>query len=93
MFVNPDTKASLFFPHTGRISNDWADLQSRGNTGYYWSSSVAPIRAGDDYIEASPGTADRRITNGAWAIEIQYNWLMFRNTYADFGAAIRCVKD
>lgn len=93
LFVNPDTKASLFFPHTGRISNDWADLQSRGNTGYYWSSSAAPIRAGDDYIEASPGTADRRISNGAWAIEIQYNWLMFRNTYADFGAAIRCVKD
>lgn len=92
LFVNPTTKASLFFPHTGRIGNDKADYQSKGSTGYYWSSSAAPIRSGDEYVRANPAT-DRRITDGAWCFEVQYSWLMSRNTYADYGAAIRCVKD
>lgn len=89
LFVHPQTYASLFLPSAGRISNDYADLGSRGSTGYYWSSSAAPIRSGSDY----QGTSDKRTTNGAWSMEVQYDVLLFRNTYADFGQSIRCVKD
>lgn len=97
LFVNPKTNASLFFPSAGRISNDWADFQTRGKTGYYWSSSAAPSRGGGEYTKENypkPGeNSDRRITNGAWSMEVQYDYLLFRNTYADYGQSIRCVKD
>lgn len=94
LFVNPSTNASLFFPLSGRIDNGYGDYHSRGTTGYYWSSTASPVREGVKYQKTIAGTAhDRRSTNGAWSMEIQYSYMMPRSTYADFAESIRCVKE
>ncbi|MDL2211057.1 hypothetical protein LJB79_00565, partial [Bacteroides sp. OttesenSCG-928-M17] len=94
LFVHPTSYASIFFPLSGRIDNDWGDYLGRGTTGYYWGSSASPVREGNDYMNTIGTTSyDRRSTNGAWSFEIQYNFLKPKSTYADFAEAIRCVKE
>lgn len=94
LYFNPETHASVFFPATGRLNNIGGTLESRGSTGYYWSSSVGPQYYRNELIaQIGNNRYDRRVRYGSWSFEAAYNSQNFRIAYQGFAQAIRCVRE
>ena len=81
VIYNPENKASIFFPASGRRRDQNGYLEYVGETGYYWSSSTAPLTP--TYIGQDVRTA--------WAIEMS-GWNPGHvHTLPTFGQSVRCV--
>lgn len=78
LFFNPRTNASLFIPASGRIETG-EGLKYEGETGYLWSSSVAPKYPALKY--------------GVWGFQAGYWNLAPVSSVGSFGHSIRCVID
>lgn len=78
LFFNPNNNASVFLPSAGRLES----VEGRkyaGDTGYYWSSSVAPRYP--------------KLKYGVWGFETGYWNLAPVTSVGSFGFSIRCVTD
>ena len=82
------TDASLFFPSAGRRWHDDGSLEFAGETGYYWSSSVAPGWVGKDNEGNTIGTPYANI----WTMEFNYVATQAKSVINQFAHSIRCVK-
>ncbi len=88
LIVNSATDASLFFPSAGRRWHDDGSLEFAGETGYYWSSSVAPGWVGKDNEGNTTGTPYANI----WTMEFNYVATQAKSVINQFAHSIRCVK-
>lgn len=92
LLFNPETDASVFFPAAGRRWHQDGSLEYAGETGYYWSSSVAPgwTHKVDDGngVEKETGTPFGNI----WSMELNYASPAPKSMSAHFGYSIRCVR-
>nr|WP_196052830.1 hypothetical protein [Bacteroides clarus] len=88
LIVNSATDASLFFPSAGRRWHDDGSLEFAGETGYYWSSSVAPGWVGKDNEGNTIGTPYANI----WTMEFNYVATQAKSVINQFAHSIRCVK-
>lgn len=78
LFFNPRTNASLFIPSSGRIETG-KGLDYQGDSGYFWSSSVAPKYS--------------LLIYGVWGFETGYWNVQPVSSVGSFGHSIRCVTD
>ena len=79
VFYNPTTGASVFFPSGGRRESEGGRLMYAGETGYYWTSSAAPI---------FPNSF-----RNAWAQENRGSLIGNLSTPVSTGNLIRCFRD
>lgn len=87
LLFNPDTDASLFFPAAGRRTSVDGSLEFTGQTGYYWSSSVAP-----GWTKIENGIEKGVPFGNIWSMEFNYPTTKPLATIHTFGLSIRCVK-
>lgn len=79
VFYNPTTGASVFLPSGGRKESGDGRLMYAGETGYYWTSSAAPI---------FPNSF-----RNAWAQESRGGLVGNLSTSVSAGHLIRCFRD
>ena len=87
LIFNPDTKASVFFPAAGRRWHSDGSLEFASETGYYWSSSVAP-----GWTDVSSGEEKGARYGNIWAVQLCYATPTPMSSGHQFGYSIRCVK-
>lgn len=87
LIFNPNTDASLFLPAAGRRSNPDGSLEFAGQTGYYWSSSVAP-----GWSKIENDVEKGVILGNIWSMEFNYPTTKPVAVIYTFGLSIRCVK-
>lgn len=87
LVFNSDTNASLFFPAAGRRWYANGSLEYAGETGYYWSSSVAP-----GWTDTSTGMEQGAPFGNIWNVELNYMAPRPVSVSHLFGNTIRCVK-
>ncbi|MCD7850418.1 MAG: fibrobacter succinogenes major paralogous domain-containing protein [Parabacteroides sp.] len=91
LLFNPETDASVFFPAAGRRWHQDGSLEFAGETGYYWSSSVAP-----GWTQKEPDGNGFKETGtpfgNIWSIELNYPLIAPKSMSAHFGYSIRCVR-
>lgn len=88
LIFNPSTNASLFLPAAGRRLNTNGSLEYAGETGYYWSSSVAP-----GWTDKDASNIERGMPYGnIWSMEFSYSLTKPLGTANSFGYSIRCVQ-
>ena len=80
LVYNESNKASVFFPSSGRRRNKDSGLEYAGQTGYYYTASIAASSAEDPHAVWS-------MSLGKWPNP----GLMYQ--LPTFGQSIRCVKD
>lgn len=91
LLFNSETDASIFFPAAGRRWHLDGSLEFASETGYYWSSSVAPgwtQKVIENGVEKETGTPYSNI----WSMEFNYPSTMPKSISAHFGYSLRCVK-
>lgn len=87
LVFNPSTNASLFLPAAGRRLNNNGSLEYAGQTGFYWSSSVAP-----GWTNIVSGTEKGMPYGNIWSMEFNYSMTKPLGTAYSFGYSIRCVQ-
>ena len=87
LFVNSSDASSLFFPSAGRRWYQDGSLEYAGQTGYYWSSSVAP-----GWTDTSSGVEVGTPYGNIWSMEFNYPSTQPISAIHKFGYSIRCVK-
>lgn len=91
LLFNPETNASVFFPAAGRRWHQDGSLEYAGETGYYWSSSVAPGWTNIVMVENVPRETGTPFGN-IWSMELNYASPAPKSMSAHFGYSIRCVR-
>lgn len=87
LFFNTANNASVFFPAAGRRWHMDGSLEYASETGYYWSSSVAP-----GWTDTTSGEEKGSPLGNVWAMEFNYVATTPMSTGHQFGLTIRCVK-
>nr|WP_129729701.1 hypothetical protein [Parabacteroides goldsteinii] len=87
LIFNKNTNASLFLPAAGRRWYMDGSLEYAGETGYYWSSSVAP-----GWADTSGGVQNGNPYGNMWNFEFNFEATKPISTSHLFGNTIRCVK-
>lgn len=87
LFFNAANNASVFFPAAGRRWHMDGSLEYASETGYYWSSSVAP-----GWTDTTSGQEKGSPHGNVWAMEFNYVATTPMSTGHQFGLTIRCVK-
>jgi len=87
LVFNPDTKASVFFPSAGRRWLEDGSLEYAGETGFYWSSSVAP-----GWTNIVNGQEKGSPYGNIWTMQLCYITPSPISMSNLFGSSIRCIK-